>query len=159
MQSFTKRGIQTNEAQFLSHINAKIRHIFCKLVIIAKARDFDLYNVDSQELRPIPWRLATSYETLYKSEKSALLPELEKKVAPVHAVLHGSVWVYDLFANIQCLKEPANIPHQKWKPKTFASVEHSILAIMCNIFSNAPKIDIVVDHYFEHSIKNDERSS
>ena len=133
------------------------RAFFCKLVIIAKVWDLDLYNVYTQELRPIPYRLA-SYETFYESEKSALLPELEMTVPDVHAVPHRSVWVYDLFANTQCLKEPANIPHQKWKPKTFASIEHSILAIMCNIFSNAPKIDIAVDHYFEHSIKNDERS-
>ena len=76
----------------------------------------------------------------------------------MHAVSHGSVWVYDLFANMQCLKEPAHFPHQKWKPKTFASVAHSILAMMCNIFLIAPRIDIVVDCYFEHSIKNDERS-
>ena len=68
-------------------------------------------------------------------------------VSDVHAVSHRSVWVYDLFANMQCLKEPAHFPHQKWKPKTFASVAHSIQAMMCNIFSNAPRIDIVVDCY------------
>ena len=140
------------------------RSFFCKLVIIAKARDLDLYDVYSHELGPIPWAIATPHGTLYKATKSLLLDILEKNVPAVQHAPLGSVWIIDAFANIQILKKPV-LEHEpvqqggsKWKPNTFSDVAESIMSSVCSITKPQPlRIDFVVDTYQELSIKQTER--
>ena len=140
------------------------RNFFCKLVVIAKTRELDLYQVYSYELGPVPWSIATQYGTLYKTDKSKLLEDLEKNVPYVQQSPQGAVWIFDVFANIQVLK-PVPTHHQpipqrelKWKPKTFSNVAESVLSSICRTTLPQPaRIDFVVDSYHDISIKNTER--
>ena len=59
------------------------RNLFAKLIIIRQKRSTDLKEVFKYPLGPFPWALAGSVGDLRKTNKAALLRELEKKLDPV----------------------------------------------------------------------------
>ena len=61
------------------------RSFFCQLVVLANARDRDLYDVYFYELGPVPWSNATPHGMLYKTEKSMLLEILQKRCSSNYA--------------------------------------------------------------------------
>ena len=100
LQTLSKQKLQTFTSQAnLSHGDKTLvvkadRSFFCKLVVIARTRNLDLYDVYSYELGPIPWSIATPHGTLYKTTKAQLLEELEKDV-PTTRAPDGSVFIID----------------------------------------------------------------
>ena len=54
------------------------RNLFVKLIIITQKRSIDLKEVFKYSLGPFPWALAGSVGDLKKTNKAALLHELEK---------------------------------------------------------------------------------
>lgn len=63
------------------------RSFFSKLVVVAKARELEFFDVYSYELGPVPWALATPHGQLYKTDKSALLEASEKISLSLHSHL------------------------------------------------------------------------
>ena len=129
-------------------------------------RDLDLYEVYSHELGPIPWAIATPHGTLYKTSKPLLLEELEKGIPSIQAAREGSVWIIDVFASIQTLKQPTSLIEgeqeenrkSNWKPNTFHDISDSILSSMIAVAKPSPaRIDFVIDTYIDLSIKEAER--
>ena len=60
------------------YIGSKYKY-FAKLLIIMQKRSMDLKEVFKYSLGPFPWALAGSVGDLKKTNKSALLHELQKK--------------------------------------------------------------------------------
>lgn len=168
LKTFTSQNVEKNVKVGDKNVVIKAdRMFFCKLVVIAKMRDVDLYDVYSHELGPIPWAIATQNGTIYKVTKSLLLEELEKNVPSTRRLPAGVCVIIDAFATIQVLKKP-KVPGEEdheedtdkkaWKPDTFADVAESILSAICNVITPVPpRIDFVIDRYFEQSIKRTER--
>ena len=123
------------------------------MVFIARSQEFDLFEAFSHELGPILWALATPHGTLYKSEKSKLLEDLEKDIPAIQCPANVAL-VIDAFATIQKLKPLLN----GRKPSTFSDVTQSVLTGACKAIAPQPvRIDLVVDNYIPLSIKNTER--
>ena len=78
----------------------------CKLGVVAKARELDLYDVYSDQFGPIPWSNAEPHGTLYRTDKSKLQEEFENHVGAGGNAPAQAVWVVVLSANIQTLKRP-----------------------------------------------------
>ena len=61
-------------------------------------------DVYSYGLGPIPWSIA--HGTIYKTDKAALLNELEKDVQTLQHIPPDASWIIDFFGHVQVLKEP-----------------------------------------------------
>ena len=122
------------------------------MAIIASNRSVnpkEIFSYPLGPLGPIPWSLSGPLGTLRKTSKSVLMLELEKQWDKVSEVPSGNIAaVIDAVAIMQICK-PC---------ETFGSFANQLFKMMMSLTKGMTKVDIVFDKYFEHSIKNLERS-
>ena len=75
--------------------------LFAQLAVVAQAREFNLQDVLSHELGPLPYSLATLDGGLMKTSKSKLLPLLEKDVTSLDIVPSRAAYIVDAMATLR----------------------------------------------------------
>ena len=123
------------------------RSLFAKLIVMAQNRIFNMRDVLSYSLGPLPWSIALADGSLVKNNKAKLLQFLDKDMLPLDTVATGATWIIDRMALLQSMK---NVPATF---KEIANTEHNALMIR-----NTRRIDFVTDRYPDISIKNRERN-
>ena len=124
--------------------------IFGKIALIQQIRPMNLKEVFCYPLGPVPWSLATSTGELVKTNKSALMHQLEKGSASVDRIPKPFATIIDGMALIRKVK---HVEH------TFDSYADKLLKAAVLSSTGASRIDIVFDVYREKSIKNAERGT
>ena len=109
----------------------------------------DLKEVFKYPLGSFPWALAGSVGDLKKTNKAALLHELEKKLDPVEPLQSDCINVIDGMAFVKKLKVKSNV--------TFKEMSEKLLDEILKTSRNASQIHVVFDVYKTDSIKNAER--
>ena len=124
-------------------------NLFAKLIIIMQKRSMDLKEVFKYSLGPFPWALAGCVSDLKKTNKAALLHELEKKLDPVEPLQSDYIIVIDGMAFVKKLKVKSNV--------TFKEITEKLLYEILKTSRNASQIHAILDVYKTDSIKNAER--
>ena len=109
----------------------------------------DLRAVFKHSLGPLPSSLASTDETLGKTDKSKLLEPLTNQVEPAEDVPPTAAWIVDVMAILQSLKEV---------PSTFEDLAMMIFDSIAPPSMMARQIDFVTERYLETSIKHAERA-
>ena len=124
------------------------KNLFGMMAVISHSRNFDMKEVLSHPLGPIPWSLATADDTLRKTNKAVLSNNLEKESTPSEEIPENSWCIIDAMSLVKKIKG---------KQKTFKEVAETLFrkAMSENVSCN--RIDLVFDVYEEKSIKNAER--
>ena len=123
------------------------RSLFARMLIIGQQRCIDLESVFSYPLGPIPWALAGTAGELKKTNKAAILHELEKGSPPLDRICERYAKIVDGMAVVQ-----------KSKPApTFGDLACQILTSVMKCPGQCERIDIVFDVYWDISVKNCER--
>ena len=68
-------------------------NLFAQFAVVAQAREFNMQDVLSHELGPLPYSLATLDGGLMKTSKSKLLPLLEKDVTSLDIVPSRAAYI------------------------------------------------------------------
>ena len=66
------------------------KNLFGMMAVISHSRNFDMKEVLSNPLGPIPWSLATADDTLRKTNKAVLSNILEKESTPSEEIPENS---------------------------------------------------------------------
>ena len=66
------------------------KNLFGMMAVISHSRNFDMKEVLSHPLGPIPWSLATADDTLRKTNKAVLSNNLEKESTPSEEIPENS---------------------------------------------------------------------
>ena len=109
----------------------------------------DLKEVFKYSLGPFPWALTGSVSDLKKTDKAALIHELEKKLDPVEPLQSDCINVIDGMAFVKKLKVKSNV--------TFKELSEKLLHEILKTIRNASQIHVVFDVYETDSVKNAER--
>ena len=108
---------------------------------------FNMRDVLSYSLGPLPWSIALADRSLVKNNKAKLLQFLEKDMLPLDTVATGATWIVDGMALLRSMK---NVP------ATFKEIAKTVLKPL--MIRYAKQIDFVTDRYPDISIKNTERN-
>ena len=114
---------------------------------MAQNRSFNMRDVLSYSLGPLPWSIALADGSLVKNNKAKLLQFLEKDMLPLDTVATGATWIIDGMALLQSMK---NVP------ATFKEIANTVLKAL--MIRDARRIYFVTDRYPDISIKNTERN-
>ena len=127
--------------------------LFSRLLIASRKRDFDLKNLLSYELSPVPLSISTLSGNMRKTAKSKLLAELEIDTNRVKALLdysNSSAYIIDFIAILQTAK--------KGKLATFSDLSDALSEQVLPAFKFGNIVSVVPDRYeIEPSSKSDER--
>ncbi|KAJ8371913.1 hypothetical protein AAFF_G00298650 [Aldrovandia affinis] len=80
------------------------RKLFAHMVLVAESRHFQMSDVLSHPLGPLPWALANGDGTLRKTNKAVLARELEKQVLPAETIPGPSATIIDGMSLVQKMK-------------------------------------------------------
>lgn len=109
----------------------------------------DIHEVLKYPLGPLPWSLATPNGVVTKTLKAKLLHTFEEKVEPVEDVTASVVLIFDGMAMVQSLKVVS---------RTFSELASHIFHLMkMHSPQESTRTDLIMDQYYEVSIKNTER--
>ena len=123
------------------------RSLFARLIVMAQNRSFNMRDVLSYSLGPLPWSIALADGSLVKNNKAKLLQFLEKDMLPLDTVATGATWIIDGMALLQSMK---NVP------ATLKEIANTVLKAL--MIRNARQIDFVTDRNPDISMKNTERN-
>ena len=80
------------------------RPLFTRLIVMAQNRSFNMRDVLSYSLGPLPWSIALADGYLVKNNKAKSLQFLEKDMLPLDTVATGATWIIDGMALFQSMK-------------------------------------------------------
>lgn len=123
------------------------RDLFGRLLGVSIEQKIDLRKALSYPLTPVPMALCHLDGTIYKTDKSALMGFLEKKVTS-KAPDHVDVAILDGFFLLHLMKDI---------PRLFGNVSKKIFQMITGF--KAHKIHLIFDRYSSPSIKDYERDS
>ena len=148
-----KRGKTALQAK--AAIQASDRSLFARLLVISRARPLDLELILSHPLCAVSVPLASADGSMSKTNKSALMQNIEADCEDciLDTVDDVGAIIVDAMALVQALPNSAI-------PSTFGKLADSILDILIakGRKYNSPRVDFVIDNYYDHSIKGGERS-
>ena len=154
LKTFTAQVKSTSTVTSKKEITLKAdRNLFARLLIIGQTRQLDMRGVLSYSLSPVSLPLASADGSLAKTNKSALMDLMERRVDNVLALSMSDdpAVIVDGVAVIQGLVRI---------PETFLNLAQNIQAALIQIMVRfgSSRIDFVCDRYPDISIKNAEHS-
>ncbi|XP_041981090.1 uncharacterized protein LOC121736526 [Aricia agestis] len=120
------------------------RDLFGRLLALSLEKKISIEKVLCYPITPMPLSLCHMDGTINKTDKSALMRDLEKKIESTEPE-STDVLIIDGFFLLHTLKDI---------PRTFGDISKKILHILCK--HNVERIDLIFDRYFCPSIKDTE---
>ena len=124
------------------------RSLFARFIVMAQNRSFNMRDVLSYSLGPLPWSIALADGSLVKNNKAKLLQFLEKDMLPLDTVATRATWIIEGMALLHRMK---NVP------ATFKEIANTVLKAL--MIRNARLIDFVTDRYPDILIKKNAEGS